>query len=264
VIARCPALASLVLPLAALACGARPPPQAAPRSPAEQRVVDLTWPLSADVPTFSGEPTYKAEVLETIQANGYYLANVTVNEHTGTHVDAPAHFAAGGATVDQLPADQLVGPAAVVDVTPAVAASPDYAVTAADLRAWEAKHGPLGPRMIVLIRTGWGERWSEPARYRNADAKGVMHFPGVSPEASRYLIDRGVRAIGIDTLSLDPGPSTTFAEHNQFLAAGGWHIENVAHLDQLPATGATLVVAPLPFRGGSGAPARVFAFLPPR
>lgn len=246
---------------AAGGCAARP--AAAPRSPAAGwRVVDLTWPLSPDIPTFEGKPSFASKVDKTVEADGYFLSIVTVEEHTGTHVDAPVHFAPGTATVDQLPAAQLVGAAAVVDVTAAVAANPDYAVTVADLRAWEAQHGALGPGAIVLVRTGWGARWAEPARYRNPDAQGVMHFPGVSVEASKYLTERGVRGLGIDTLSTDPGPSTTFAEHKQFLTAGGFHIENVAHLDQLPAAGATVVVAPLPFRGGSGAPARVLALLP--
>jgi kynurenine formamidase len=255
-------IAPIIAAVTAAACAARTPPPATPSFPLGWRVVDLTWPLAPDIPTFSGQPTYTARTQKTVEADGYYIAGVTLDEHTGTHVDAPSHFATGGAGVDQLPLEQLVGPAAVVDVTAAVAANPDHAVTVADLRAWESQHGALGARTIVLIRTGWAERWREPARYRNPDPQGVMHYPGVSVEASRYLTERGVRAIGIDTLSTDPGPSATFEQHKQFLSAGGLHIENVAHLDQLPATGAVVVIAPLPFRGGSGAPARVLAFVP--
>ena len=253
-------IAAAVAATAAAGCAAKP--AAAPRGPAGWRVVDLTWPLSSDVPTFEGKPTFASKVEKTVAADGYFLSTVTVEEHTGTHVDAPAHFAPGTAAVDQIPAEQLVGAAAVIDVTAAVAKNPDYTVTVDDLRAWEAKHGALGPRSIVLVHTGWAARWADPARYRNPDAQGVMHFPGVSIEAAKYLTEHGVRGIGIDTLSTDPGPSTTFAEHKQFLAAGGVHIENVAHLDQLPAAGATVVVAPLPVRGGSGAPARVLALIP--
>jgi kynurenine formamidase len=257
------AIGPSILAFTAFACTARAP-STTPRFPSDWRVVDLTWPLAPDVPTYEGEPSYAAEVQKKVETDGYYLARVTLIEHTGTHVDAPSHFATGAANVDQIPIEQLVGAAAVVDVTAAVASNPDYAVTVEDLRAWETAHGPLGSRTIVLIRTGWGARWPDSTRYRNADPKGVMHFPGVSIEASRYLTERGVRALGIDTLSTDPGPSTTFAEHKQFLSAGGCHVENVAHLDQLPASGATVVIAPIPFRGGSGAPARVIAFVPPR
>jgi kynurenine formamidase len=255
------AIKSIIATFAASACTARAP-AAAPQFPSGWRVVDLTWPLGPDAPTYEGALSYSAEVQKNVEPDGYYIRKVTVVEHTGTHLDAPAHFAKGGATVDQIPVEQLVGAAAVVDVTAAVAANPDYAVTVGDLRAWEAKHGALGARSIVLIRTGWGARWHDAARYRNSDPQGVLHFPGVSVEASRYLTERGVRALGIDTLSTDPGPSTTFGEHKQFLGAGGYHVENVAHLDQLPESGATVVIAPIPFRGGSGAPARVLAFLP--
>jgi kynurenine formamidase len=183
-----------------------------------------------------------------------------MDEHAGTHVDAPAHFKTGAPTVEQIAPEQLVGAAAVVDVTAAV---PDHQVTVDDLRGWEARHGALGAKHIVLIRTGWGARWSDPVKYLNQDAKGVMHFPGVSVEASRYLRERGVRCVGIDTLSTDPGPSQTFEQHKAFLGAGGYHIENLANLEQLPEAGAVVVVAPLPLARGSGAPARVLALVPP-
>lgn len=177
-------------------------------------------------------------------------------------MDAPAHFAVGGATVDRIPLDALMGPAAVVDVSARVAAQPDYAVTAEDLVAWERQHGPLGPEHLVLIHTGWSERWPDEQRYRNTDAAGTMHFPGLSVEASALLRARRVRAVGIDTLSTDPGPSATFDQHKDFLGGGGYHIENLKDLSALPPTGAFVVVMPLALKGGSGAPARVLAFLP--
>jgi kynurenine formamidase len=226
------------------------------------RVVDLTHVLDPKMPVWPGGTAFSPETLETIEREGYFLRKFTTGEHTGTHVDAPAHFAAGTATIDALPVADLVAAAAVIDVAARVARDPDYAVSVDDVRAWEAKHGALGRGWVVLVRTGWGARWGDPDRYRNADAKGVMHFPGVSVAAARYLLDRGVRGLGIDTLSVDPGPSETFDEHRTFLPAGGFHIENLANLDALPDTGATVIVAPLPLAGGSGAPARVLALLP--
>ncbi len=189
--------------------------------------------------------------------------SLAMSDHAGTHVDAPAHFAPGTATVDKLPPEVLMGPAAVVDVTAQVASNPDYEVSPADIEAWEREHGPLQPQHLVLIRTGWPTRWPDEKRYRNADAAGVMHFPGLSVAASQLLRQRKVRAVGIDTLSTDPGPSATFEQHKDFLPGGGYHIENLADLSALPPVGAFVVVSPLFVTDGSGAPARVFAFLPP-
>lgn len=226
------------------------------------RVVDLTHTLEPDIPFFPGGAPFATEPLATIEANGYYSQRLTLGEHTGTHIDAAAHFVAGGATVDRIPESALFGPAAVVDISGAVAQSVDYSLSQADLMAWEQKYGPLSARHIVLVRTGWSERWPKEERYRNADAQGVMHFPGISVEASIYLADKGVRGLGIDTLSTDPGTSTTYDQHKTFLARGGYQIENLDNLEALPATGAWVVVAPLAVAGGSGAPARVIALVP--
>jgi kynurenine formamidase len=214
------------------------------------------------MPTFPGGPRPSVKVLGTVERDGYFIQQLELSEHTGTHVDAPAHFAVGGATVDRLAPEVLMGPAAVVDVTAQVAANPDYQVSTEDIEAWERAHGPLQPQHLVLFRTGWAARWPDEQRYRNMDAAGVMHFPGVSVAASRLLRQRQVRALGIDTLSVDPGTNTAFEEHKDFLSAGGYHLENLADLSRLPPVGAVLVVSPLPVKDGSGAPARVLAFLP--
>jgi kynurenine formamidase len=226
------------------------------------RVIDLGHPLSPEMPVFPGGTPLGVKVLGTVEHDGYFIRQLVVGEHVGTHVDAPAHFAPGAATVDKLPPEVLVGPAAVVDVTAQVAQNPDYEVSPADIEAWEHAHGPLRPQHLVLIRTGWAARWPDEKRYRNADASGVMHFPGLSVATSQLLRQRQVRAIGIDTLSTDPGSNATFAQHRDFLPGGGYHIENLADLSMLPPTGAFLVVSPMFVKDGSGAPARVFAFLP--
>ena len=231
--------------------------------PSNWRMVDLTHVLAPDVPTYTGAPGMESKTLATVEKQGVYINEVTLLEHVGTHVDAPAHFAKDGIPIDRLPVEKLVLLAAVIDVSAAAAKNPDYAVTADDLQRWEQHHGPLSARHIVVVHTGWGARWPDPARYRNADEQGVMHFPGVSVEATRMLRTRGVPAIGIDTLSADPGAAKAFDAHKDFLG-GGYHVENLANTDKLPEAGAVIAVAPLPLRGGSGSPARVIAFVPER
>jgi kynurenine formamidase len=231
---------------------------------ADLRVVDLTHALGPNVPVFPGGERFASENLARVETDGYFDNRFRTGEHTGTHVDAPAHFAAGGATVDAIAPEALVARIALIDIRERVAVDPDSSLAAADVLGWEQRHGRLGTAHVVLVRTGWGARWPDEARYRNADAAGVMHFPGVSVEASALLRARGVRAIGVDTLSMDPGRSTGFEEHRDFLAAGGYHLENLANLAELPETGAILVVGVLPIAGGSGAPARILALVPGR
>jgi kynurenine formamidase len=195
---------------------------------------------------------------------GYFLQKFETGEHTGTHLDAPAHFVKGAATVDAIAVDKLRAPAVVVDVRDRVARDADYRVGVADLVAWEKANGRMPERCIVIARTGWGERWPDEKRYRNRDGKGVMHFPGFSPDAIAWLVaERGsFVGVGIDTLSTDYGPSQDFAAHKKLHGAGKYGVENLANVGALPARGAVVIVAPLAIAGGSGAPARVIADIP--
>ena len=180
------------------------------------------------------------------------------DEHFGTHLDAPAHF--GGAwTVDRIPVDRLVRPGICVNV----AGKPeDYQLTVADVKAFEAKNGAIPEGSIVMIATGWDARWPDQKKYMN-DRAGVKHFPGIHPDAAAYLArDRKVAGLGIDTPSVDYGPSAKFETHNLTMPLNVFHIENAARLTSLPAKGFTLVVAPIKLAGGSGGPTRVFALLP--
>ena len=187
-------------------------------------------------------------------------------EHGGTHLDAPIHFARGGAPVDAIPLDRLIGPAYVVDVTDRV--SPDYLVTVADLEGFEAVYGPIPPGAILLLRTGWGERWPDRAAYLGTSAAGAaaipeLHFPGLHPDAARWIAEqRSVGAIGIDTPSIDHGQSTTFETHVVLYEAGVPGLENVANLGALPPTGSYVLALPMKIEGGSGAPVRIVAFVP--
>jgi kynurenine formamidase len=226
-------------------------------------VVDLTQTLSPDSPAWPGAP-HVSVTLEADYPQGYFARIVTMPEHAGTHVDAPAHFVRGAATVDAIAPAVLRAPAVVVDVRAAATRDPDYALGAADLTAWERAYGPIPDRALVIAWTGWSERWRDPARYRNSDDKGVMHFPGFAADAIRWLIARhpSFVGVGIDTLSIDPGASKDFAAHHALLGAGRYGVENLTNLSSLPARGATVMVAPLKLAAGSGAPARVLADVP--
>jgi kynurenine formamidase len=161
-----------------------------------------------------------------------------------------------------------VGPAFVVDVSASAADDADYEVSTADLQQFEAEHGRLAEGSIVLLRTGFGERWPDRASYLGTDERGPeavakLHFPGLAPEAARWLVDeRTIAAIGIDTASIDHGPSTQFQSHRTLFAANVPAFENVAHLERLPATGAFVIALPMKIAGGSGGPLRIVATLP--
>ena len=223
------------------------------------RIVDLGHPLAATDPSWDGPPALTREGVASFGKDGYAAGRITVDEHFGTHVDAPAHFAKGGWTVDQIPVDRLRRPGVRIDVTAQVAGNTDYLVSVADIKAFEAKSGVVPEGSIALIATGWDRFWPDRPRYMN-ERDGVKHFPGLSAEAVRYLAqERRVAAIGIDTPSIDYGPSATFEAHKVSMALNVYHIENAAHLTSLPAAGFTVMVAPINIVGGSGGPARVFA-----
>jgi kynurenine formamidase len=226
-------------------------------------LVDLTHALAPEVPVFPGGTPFVA-TKQVDYPQGYFIRKFESGEHTGTHVDAPAHYTKGTATVDAIPVADLRGPAVVLDLREQVAKDPDYRVSVTDLLAWERAHGPIPGRSIVVARTGWEERWPDERRYRNADAKGVMHFPGFSVEAVEWLLKEhpSFLGIGIDTLSTDYGPSHEFAVHKRLHGASKYGVENLTNLGALPARGAVMIVAPLKIAGGSGAPARVLAELP--
>lgn len=232
--------------------------------PLFREVLDLTHTLNAQVPTYelSKKPALEATTVATIDKDGYFAREICLPEHFGTHLDAPAHFAHGLWTVDQIPPERFVSPLVVVDAIAGARANPDYQVSVEDIARWEQVHGQIPPDAVVIANTGWGARWNSVKEYRNADDNGVMHFPGYSLEAAKFLVEaRNVVGLGIDTLSIDYGPSKDFPVHHFTLSHSLYHLENVANLDHTPATGATLVAAPMKFGGGSGAPVRIFALV---
>lgn len=229
-----------------------------------REVVDLTHAINAQVPTYelSEKSAYQEKTVATIEKNGYFARNISLPEHFGTHLDAPAHFAHGMWTVDQIPPERLVAPLVVMDVTANVKDNFDYQVSVEDIAKWEQAHGQIPLDSVVITHTGWDSRWNSVKDYRNADSKGVMHFPGYSQDAAKFLVEgRHVLGLGIDTLSIDYGPSKDFPVHQYTLARSLYHLENVANLDRVPASGGIVVVAPMKLEGGSGGPVRILALL---
>lgn len=227
------------------------------------RVVDLSYAISDAMPQWPGDAkSFEARVDCKIESDGFFARSFWMLEHYGTHLDAPAHFIAGGMTVEAISAERLFGPAVVFDVCDAAAANADYELPAARVTDWESEHGRIPRGAIALLRTGWASRWPDANRYRNQDAAGTMHFPGFGAAAAQILIQREICGIGCDTMSVDPSCSREYPVHRLALGAGLYQLENLADLSALPESGASLVVAPLKLDGGSGAPCRVFALLP--
>jgi len=251
------------------------PPPASPESAARQFAagtwLDLTHPFDAETIYWPTEPGFRFEPGNNgPTAKGYYYAanRFATAEHGGTHLDAPRHFAAGRHTVDQIEPERFVGEAAVIDVTAKCAANPVYEATVDDLVAWETRHGRQLLDVIVLVRTGWAARWADRERYLGTAAKGpeavkALRFPGLAPEAAKWLVEhRRVKAVGIDTASIDHGPSTLFGAHVTLCTANVPIFENVAALERLPEHGAFIAALPMKIAGGSGGPLRIVARLP--
>jgi kynurenine formamidase len=238
-------------------------------------IVDLTAPLSASTPVlrlpepFANTIPFRLERISRYDAPGpfWYWNNIHTGEHTGTHVDAPTHWSTGqdGPDVAQLPLHTLVAPAVVLDAADRVAANPDFLLEVDHVREWEKANGALPAGGWLLYRTGWDERSADEARFLNADETGP-HTPGVSTECARWLAEEtGLVGLGVETVGTDAGAAHGFTPpfpcHHYFLGAGKCGLTQLQNLARLPATGAVLIVSPLPIVGGSGSPARVYALV---
>ncbi|MGA5298451.1 cyclase family protein [Nucisporomicrobium flavum] len=235
-------------------------PAAAPLTREHRGLQDLTYPLSPSFPSFADGEEARRRTYVTIEDDGYYMQEWRIVEHTGTHVDAPGHFTAGGRLSTDLTLDELIVPAVVVDIAARAAADPDAVVTVADLRDFERRHGRIPRGAAVLMHSGWGAKVGSVQAYRGTDADGVLHFPGFSADACEWLLERrSVRSLGVDTLSIDPGVSEDFPVHVTLTGADRYGLENLANLAAIPPRGATVVVGLIPFEQGSGGQARIFA-----
>ena len=225
------------------------------------RVVDLSHTLTPEFPTYVPDWALDVEQLTTFADNGFNLRRYTMVEHCGTHIDAPIHFAAEGATVDEIPLDDLILPLAVIDVRGKAAEDPDYQLSPDDLKAWEDRHGAIPEGACVAMNSGWAAK-APGEGFANRDGDGVMHFPGFHVEAADMLMtERGALGLASDTLSLDHGASTTFETHYAWLPSGRWGVECIAGLDDVPPAGATVVVATPKIGGGTGGNSRIMALV---
>jgi kynurenine formamidase len=235
----------------------------------EKKLVDLTYSFSEETLHW---PTAKPFHLETVHEGrtpgGFWYSSYVYSgsEHVGTHLDAPFHFAEGKWTTEQIPLSRTIGPAVVIDMRRQSAKNADYRLAIEDIHAWEKVHGRLPSNAIVMIHSGWGKFWGDRKRYFGTDEPGNvtdLHFPGLSAEAAEFLVkQRRVKAVGIDTPSIDHGPSQDFAAHQILGAANAPIFENVARLELIPSKGATIFAIPMKIKGGSGAPLRIFGLLP--
>jgi kynurenine formamidase len=233
--------------------------------------IDLTY-------SFSEETLYWPSVSTTFQLDtvyngqtpgGYFYSaySYSAPEHGGTHLDAPVHFAQGKLAADEIDIEQLTGSAVVIDITNKVKSNKDYLISIQDVEAWETKYGKIPDGSIVLFKTGFGKYYSDAAAYLGTTEKGEkgianLHFPGIDPALSEWLVkNRKIKAVGLDTASVDYGQSKDFRTHQILYAANIIGFENVANLDKLPETGAYVFALPMKIKGGSGAPLRIIAWM---
>ncbi|MGH7136531.1 MAG: cyclase family protein [Pirellulales bacterium] len=239
----------------------------------ESKAVDLTHAFDEQTIYWPTEPGFQLQKgPASTTAKGYfYAANRFASaEHGGTHIDAPYHFNKDGRTVDKVPLEQLIGEAVMIDVSAACADNRDYEIGVADLRSWEETHHRQLADVIVLLRTGFGRHWPNRKKYLGTEESGAaavaqLHFPGLAPDAAQWLVEhRLIKAIGIDTASIDHGQSTRFESHIKLFAHNLPVFENLANLEALPAVGFTIIALPMKIAGGTGAPLRIVALVPQR
>jgi kynurenine formamidase len=223
------------------------------------RAQDLTHVFTDGFPVFNPPPPAR-ETIVTIPANGFYAQKWTFGEHSGTHMDAPGHFALGGRLSPDITPQELIVPIVVIDISARAAQNPDATVTVDDVRGFERRHGRIPDGALVCMNSGWAAKVGDPVAFKGGESFPNYHFPGFGLDAAMWLVEnRDVTGIGVDTLSLDPGNSTTFPVHGNFLRTDRYGLENLANLDKIPARGALAYVGLIPWEEGSGGPARVIA-----
>jgi len=236
----------------------------------ESTWIDLSHDFSDEtIYWVTAEPFKRSTVAEGMTPQGFYYSayNYSAAEHGGTHIDAPIHFAEGQKKVDELSLDQLTGPAVKIDVSTKAQANRDYLITVDDITNWEKANGEISAGTIVLLQTGFGKYWPDKNQYLGTDQKGPeavkdLHFPGLDAKAAAWLVNRKIKAVGIDTASIDYGQSTTFESHVELMTNNVPAFENVADMSRIPATGFHIFAFPMKIKGGSGAPLRIAAAVP--
>jgi kynurenine formamidase len=251
-------------------CKQQETPKDVPTLLSQGKWIDLTYSFSNQTLYWPSDSSHfhLDTVFNGTTAGGYFYSsnNYKAGEHGGTHLDAPVHFAEGKLSADAIPLSQLTGEAIVIDVTAKAAANRDYEISVEDVENWEKQHGKIPDGAIVLFRTGFGQFYPDAEKYLGTAEKGPqaianLHFPGIAPALSEWLVkNRNIKAVGLDTASVDFGQSKAFKTHQILYAENICGFENVANLDQLPATGAFVVALPMKIKDGSGAPLRIVAW----
>lgn len=233
------------------------------------QIIDLTYSFDDQTVYWpKNKHFHRQDTARGTNAKGFWYASGTfsASEHGGTHLDAPVHFASSGMSVDELAVESLVGPAIILDIREACQRNHDYELQVQDILNWETQHGLIEPHDLVLVWTGWGSHWPKQTQYLGSSTPNdpmTLHFPGFSAEAMTFLVyDRNIRGVGIDTASIDPGQSRDFQAHQILSKANRYALENVAHLDKVPARGATVYALPIKIKDGTGGPARIIALIP--
>jgi kynurenine formamidase len=240
------------------------------------RVIDLTNTLSPEFPVIVLPPefgqcmTFRMEEVSRYNENGpaWYWNNISMNEHTGTHFDAPAHWVTGkdlpSNTVDAIPAQNFVAPVVVIDISTEAAADADFVVTRDFLENWEKKNGPIPLRHWIALRTDWYKRVGTP-EYLNLQEDGA-HSPGPDAGAVEFMVhERDCLGLAVETVGTDAGQAFHFnpplPAHSILHGNNRFGLQCLTNLDKLPTFGAIIVACPLKIEGGSGSPLRVIALV---
>jgi kynurenine formamidase len=227
---------------------------------AADKVLDLTHTLSPTFPIWPDNEPIKMTNKIAFAKAGFYANRWDVGEHHGTHLDAPAHCSANGATAEKIDPAAFIAPAAVIDIRERVKKDMDAAVSVDDLKAWEKTHGRLPKGCAVCLNSGWDARAGNAKAFLGTDESKALHFPGFSKAAAEFLLnEREVAGLLVDTLSIDTGAATDFAVHKVWLGAGKWAVECVANLGKVPPSGATVFIGAPKVESASGGPTRVLA-----
>jgi kynurenine formamidase len=226
-----------------------------------RKIIDLTHTIHAGIPSWPSDKkeSFSVKTSLTYNQGSFFSQILSIPEHFGTHMDAPAHGLKGKHTIDLINPSKLICPVVVIDVRKKVKLNADYLLCVDEIINWEKRYKKIQAGSVVLMQTGWEKYWSNKKKYLNQDNNGTMHFPGFSKEAVKFLVEkRKINGIGIDTLSIDSGNSKDFSGHQVLFKQNKFALENLANLDKLPSNSATIIIAPLKIKGGSGSPVRVF------
>jgi kynurenine formamidase len=229
---------------------------------AYSKIVDLTHSIHPNIPIWPGDPATEFATVSQIEPEGYFLRKFSMGEHSGTHMNAPNSFYSEGASIDSYTAQSLVVPAIAIDIRDKSLGNPDYTLTIDDVLNWEQQHRFIEPGNIIILYTGWQEKWDDEGAFFNRDDRGICHFPGFSKSVTQFLLkERLIAGVGTDTHGVDPGQDESFAVNQLVLEKQRIVLENLENLDQLPAADITLVIGILRLLGGSGCPVSVLAFV---